>query len=795
MIRGDAGVGKSRLVAALDAEVCQGGACFLELHGSPFHVDAGFHPVRRLIETRCGIRDDASPPERLECLAGELTDLGLDVQETIPFLAPVLGIDPSAGYEPATTEGRKLEEQVAQAALDYIVACTRGEPAILVAEDLHWFDDATRELLAELIRSAPGNLLVVATSRMPEPGSWETIELSPLTLAGRLELIDALEGDLPEEHRLAFAARSDGVPLYLEELVRAGASASPADPSTPVPGSVPAVLYEPLVARLYATPDALPVAATAAAAGQEVDRSLLAEVMSIAPKELGPALRDLVDADVMQPIAGRRGRYEFRHELLREVAYELQPPSWRRKVHSRLGDLLSRDEVGDWRVLASHFDLAERFREAAEAYERTAEGARRRGALAEARTHLTRAADLVESMGEEEGRDKLEIGIRLRRGFLTMLVEGVADADASADFDRCLELAGSNPRGDDMFSALSALWAASLSRGELDRARHISETLHAGIDERTEYLRDEIVAGFGMLDWFEGSYDSAVETLLGCTQDLARLEREHQAETFWFTTGYPTLFMKVHLAIARFMAGDVAAADRPLDEVVAAGESMDFPRGPWSANYARWLGGWMWMEEGRFDLAGTALADLHSSSARHGFDNWEVVAATQEAALDGLRAMSSTLGETTSLAEHAEVLGAFIDLWLMLGLKVLLPFYMTTHGALLAAAGDVEGAQARYDESLALAADTGMRFYDAETMRRIAGLVPNREQAVSELHAALELARAQGARPFELRIALDLHELLGGDADALVEQAMRPFSAGAWTADLEDARARAPKSG
>src|ERR1041385_4161815 len=114
--------------------------------------------------------------------------------------------------------------------------------------------------------------------------------------------------------------------------------------------------------------------------------------MSIPAQELAPTLRDLVDAKIMRPVAARGARYQFRHELLREVAYELQPLSWRRKVHSRLGDLLSREEVSDWRVLASHYELAERYREAAEAYEHTAEGARRRGALTEARIHLTRAA-------------------------------------------------------------------------------------------------------------------------------------------------------------------------------------------------------------------------------------------------------------------------------------------------------------------------------------------------------------------------------------------------------------------
>jgi hypothetical protein len=625
---------------------------------------------------------------------------------------------------------------------------------------LHWFDDATRELLAELMRSGPRNLLIVATSRTAEPGPWETIELRPLTFEGRLELIDALQSGLPDEQRLALAKRSDGVPLYLEELVRAGLSATAPDPPAPVPGSVPAALYEPLVARLYATPDALPVAATAAAAGQEVDRSLVAEAMSIPATELAPTLRDLVDAGIMQPVSGRGARYRFRHELLREVAYELQPPSWRRKVHGRLADLLSREEVSDWRVLASHFELAERFREAAEAYEQTAEGARRRGALAEARSHLTRAAGLVDHVAAEDGRHTLEVGIRLRRGFLAMLAEGVADASASADFDRCLELAASDPHGDDMVSALAALWARALSRGELERARHISETLYAGLDERTEYLRSEVLAGFGMLDWFEGCFDSALATLVGCTHDLAEVEREHRSERFWFTTGYATLHMRAHLGIARFMVGEAAHADALLEEAIAAGDSMDFPRGPWSANYARWLGSWMWMEHGRLDLAGEALADLHASSARHGFDNWELVAATQDAALDGLRAMSSQPSDTAALAEHAEVLGALIELWQMLGLKVLLPFSMTIHGALLAASGDREAARVRYDDSLELAAETGMHFYDAETMRRIAHLASARDEAASELHAALELARSQGARPFESRIALDLNALV-----------------------------------
>ena len=115
LIRGDAGVGKSRLVATLDRRGLRAAELASStLHGSPFHVDAGFHPVRRLVETRCGIRDDASPPSASSASPASSTDPWARPSETVPFLAPVLGIDPSAGYEQATTEGRKLEEQVAR---------------------------------------------------------------------------------------------------------------------------------------------------------------------------------------------------------------------------------------------------------------------------------------------------------------------------------------------------------------------------------------------------------------------------------------------------------------------------------------------------------------------------------------------------------------------------------------------------------------------------------------------------------------------------------------------------------
>jgi class 3 adenylate cyclase len=240
LISGEAGVGKTRLVAAFVDEVCLGGARLLELHGSPFHPDIGFHPVRRLIEQRCRIIDDTDPGARLVQLAAEVASIGLDTAGLLPLLAPLMGIAPAAGYEPVAAEGQRLQEQIAEAARAYIDACAASTPTVIVAENLHWFDDATRALLAGLAEDGPPGVMVIGTSRNAEDGPWQAIELKPLTLAGRLALVDALQDGLGEQDRLVLAERSGGIPLYLEELVRAGPNyPSVAVDQVPVPGFGP----------------------------------------------------------------------------------------------------------------------------------------------------------------------------------------------------------------------------------------------------------------------------------------------------------------------------------------------------------------------------------------------------------------------------------------------------------------------------------------------------------------------------------------------------------------------------
>ncbi len=239
----------------------------------------------------------------------------------VPLLAPVLGIGAEAGYEPVPAEGRKLYDLIAQAVGGYLSACLGDAAGLVVAEDAHWFDASTLEVLGSLLDAARGRLLVVITGR---PGGWlpagwpvKVFDLAPLTDEQTDALITALSPGLSADERAVVAGRCDGVPFHIEQLV-AGLTET----------GVPEALYEPLFARLRASANVVPVVEAAAVIGRQMDRGLLCSVVDLSDDEVDDVIDELEDALVLEPW-GTDG-WRFRHELLREVAAELAPPSVRR---------------------------------------------------------------------------------------------------------------------------------------------------------------------------------------------------------------------------------------------------------------------------------------------------------------------------------------------------------------------------------------------------------------------------------------------------------------------------------
>src|SRR6185503_13995076 len=170
--------------------------------------------------------------------------------------------------------------------------------------------------------------------------------------------------------------------------------------------------------RLRASGKVVPVVEAAAVIGRQMDRGLLCSVVDLGEDELDEVIAELEAASVLEPWG--TDVWRFRHELLREVAAELAPPSVRRGLHARVADALSRAAGGepDWRLVAGHYERAERFDEAAAAYQQASAAARRRGALAEARTYLSLTLAQLDRSPPGPDRDRREMAARLERGFL-----------------------------------------------------------------------------------------------------------------------------------------------------------------------------------------------------------------------------------------------------------------------------------------------------------------------------------------------------------------------------------------
>jgi hypothetical protein len=262
---------------------------------------------------------------------------------------------------------------------------------------------------------------------------------------------------------------------------------------------VPDTLYEMLLARLRSSTNALLVIAAAALIGSLVDGRLLSSVVDLDKRDVDDVLQQLTRSRVLQPV--RTDSWRFHHELLREVAAELSPPSLRHRLHSRIGDALvatAADGTPEWPLVAHHYEKAERFDEAAAAYQKASANARQRGALGEARNHLTRALKDIERLAPSPSRDHREVAVRLERGFLASAATGHASTKAAAEFERCLELIGDEPSLE-LYATFSALWSYYATRGDLRRATPVMEALRIRLED--------------MPDWYHAANDAAIGSL------------------------------------------------------------------------------------------------------------------------------------------------------------------------------------------------------------------------------------------------------------------------------------------
>lgn len=768
--RGEGGVGKTRLAQAAVEMAQRDGAVVLGLYGSPFHADVGLRPVRRLLERRCGIQRESDPAERLRALEAEVEQRSLPVRTVVPLLAPVLGIGAESGYEAVESEGAKLSGQIFGAVQQYLRACLQPGPALVLADDVHWFDPDTVEVLTTLLGAGTGTLMVVVTGRsLPPLGERVTVcDVPPLDDDEADELVGKLHPDLAVDARQAVRTRCDGIPLYIEEVV-----ARLKDHPEAGSSQVPDTLYEALFARLHSRPHTLRLVGAAALMGSRFDRGLLSRVLDLDLDAVDAALTGLAQTRVVEPIDEQSWR--FRHELLREVAVEVSPPTVRSRLHSRIADAMVADAdrtTPEWSLVAQHYESASRHREAATAYEHASTDARRRGALTEARGHLAKALGNVAMEKPGRERDHREIALRLESGHLASAAQGHSSQDAAAEFERCLELIGPDPTPE-LFATLNALWIYYTARGDLRRSTQLAETLQAKAAKSARGASG-MAATLGILAGFRGDFDGAREML----EKAAASAENAPRSLIYYGPNDPVGGMYSFLAFVRFVQGDLDGAEAALRSMESRSLAVGFPRGAFSLCYGRSIEALVRSETGSPALCADLGTELICLAKQYDFDEWAMVGWSQQSGGRAMAALADGETDRSVLAHHIETMRTVVRTWRAFEVMTFLAMYDAVLARLLIAVGDLDDARECLDVSLKMGQDTWIQFYDAELLRLRAQTFADADTRHEHLCASVELARRQGAGLLELRAAIDDFALLGDTARPTLVDAIARLPAG-----------------
>ena len=783
---GEGGIGKSRLAGAALDIARHSGAVVLELFGSPFHTDIGLRPVRRLLERRCGIRRDSDASESLQLLEAEIENRSLNVAHTAPLLAAVLGIDPGTRYQTAAASAGQRFDQIAAAVKEYLRACIGAGPALLLFEDIHWYDEDTVELVDSFLGADHQGLLVIVTGRQIPPldHAAEAFDLQPLADEHADLLIRALHPELTDDSRKAVQERCDGIPLFIEEVVaKLRQKATDSRDSTQVPDT----LYEALVARLRSSTNSLLVVETAALIGSRFDRELLSTVSGLPSGEIDSLLDDLTEARVLRQVGTHS--WAFHHELLREVAAELSPPSVRRRLHNRIADALAaKAEHGnpDWGLVAHHFERADRFDDAALACRRASVEARQRGALIEARSHLKRALDNIGLLPVGRVRDDREIHVRLELGFLASALSGQSSTEAAAEFERCLQLIVEEPSLD-YFATFSALWSFYTSCGQLDRAQRLVDAMRH-LDGMSDWASVAYKAVDGSLAAFRGEFDQA---RVAVEEAAAALDRTGppQMEKAWYAPNDPIAALYAELGFIRFLQGDLSSAEPFFARIESRCEELEFPYNAITFCYGRGRETIVRIESGQLDRAVELIDEIARCAEQLGLTEWSMVAACNQVSLAARGVLATGETDPAVLQPHIDGMTTVVQALRGAQLKTFLASYESVLARLHIAAGDRQAGRERLAATFDVVEETGSRFYEAELLRVLAHTHDDPQARHESLQAAIDLARKQGALVFELRSTADDFELIGEPARPALADVVGRFPADQSWPDLARARA------
>lgn len=806
LLHGEPGIGKSRLLEVVKERIAVEPHVRLESRCSPFYEHSPLYPMVDLLPRVLQWQREDTVAAKVDKLEQALSRLRVSLPEVVPLLASLLSV-PAPDRYPAPPMSPALQKRkTLEALLQMLLAMAADVPVLLVMEDLHWVDPTTVELLELLVEQTPtARVLTVLAARPSFRPDWgtrshvTTLTLNRFTRRQTEAMVGHLAGGkrLPDEVLHEIVVKTDGVPLFVEELTKmvleSGLLREEAEryelrgPLPPL--AIPATLQDSLTARLDRLSTVREVAQLGATLGRAFSYELLRAVATVEDAALQDELERLVDAEILyQRGVLPQATYVFKHALIQEAAYQSLLKSARQQHHLRIaGTLVERfPEIAEHQpeLVAHHYAEAGVGERAVAYWQQAGQRALQRSANLEAIAHLSKGLNVIKSLPDTPGRMRQELALQMTLGVPLMATKGYAAPPVEQAYARARELCECLGETPQLFPVLRGLWTFSLVRGELEPAARLCDQLLRLAGQSTDpgiTLEAHFSAGATLLwrghfadsrpHWeqvlalYDAQSHGSHALLYGLDPKVGSLS--YGARTLWML-GYPEQALATageaisiaeriehpfSLASARFFLAllhqhrrEPAAALEHANEVVRIAAEQAF---------ALWLGGatvlrgWAMAEQGRIE-AGIAEMD-------RGFATYQTTGAQ--------------LGQSWILAMHAEE-------------------RLRHH--------QPRDALTILDQALALVVKNDEHFYEPE-LHRLKGEAwlsyhaADQSESSACFRRALEVARRQRAKSLELRAATSAARLLDrqGKRDegrALVSEVYAWFTEGHDTPDLTAAR-------
>jgi class 3 adenylate cyclase/tetratricopeptide (TPR) repeat protein len=760
LLSGEPGIGKTRLQQELSRRTLGRTEAWLGFACSAYHQNSALYPVVEQLTRTLGFKPDEEAAQSLTKLENWLESLGLPVAELAPPLAALLSL-PTERYDVESLSPDRQRKQLLAALIGLVRHLARRKPVVLAMEDVQWADPSTRELFELLTAGIEHEKVLAIVACRPEGlATWSSLpRATPLALE-RLEQKDAeamLDGwvELPPPVRREVLARTDGVPLFLEELTHAvlaggsgqdaGRSRSSGDPL------IPTTLRNSLMARLDGLGPAKETAQLAALLGRTFRREVLAAVSPLEADVLDEHLQRFIDSGILEVVGSPTdGTYSFRQSLLQDTAYESLLRSRRRQLHADVArtlaeafPALARSEP---ETLARHFEAAGQWREALDSHRSAGSRGLERGSYVEAIASFRKAVGLLDQLPGDREHDALELALLQQLVIPIFAHHGYAAAELPGIYARIRELTRSlgGPR-DEAWQLLTA-WSFHLVRSDRYEARSLADEMVA-LAARSPAVFGDVQLGYvlGYNAFYQGDPLRA----------LAEFERAMQPGKGGEESPVTPREAAFHSALGRAWALAVTGRPGPAWQMISATVAAAEAAGqPFAIAQALAYQAAVAQENGRAPSEVQEIAERLLKIATeqdleiwicfaHIFQGW--ARAMQDEA-DGVVELRGAI-EASLAGGHLTSMGHSL-LLLATALQQL---------------GRTEEALVTAEEALAFAADHLERFSEADALRVRGELLWQRgdpEAAEASLRSALATAEDQHARLFALRAATSLARLM-----------------------------------